>query len=103
MNIKNLAEVVKNLNLDQYIHFSKGERKSIKNSSRAITIILGNTPEALIGTIHEDRGLGVTEFFVSAFFYPKLQGIINKEVKDPKIYYRNWSKKNCMSYQNIKP
>jgi ribonuclease-3 len=76
-----LAEVAKDIKLDQKIFISKGEEHS---NGREKDTILGDCFEALLGYLYLDQGETVVEEFISAYLYPKIKTIAQHPVKSYK-------------------
>ena len=83
---QHLSEIAKVLDLEQYLHLSKGEQKSI---GRARDLILANAFEALTGAIYLDRGYKVTQKFITKNVLRALPEIIEKHLYiDPKSRFQ---------------
>ncbi|MCL5017178.1 MAG: ribonuclease III [Patescibacteria group bacterium] len=82
VNYQMMAEVAKEVELENYLLLSKGESKDI---GRARDVILANALEALIGAIYLDGGYEKAEVFVVRFIMPRLKEVIEKGLyKDAK-------------------
>ncbi len=77
-----LAQLAKDLGLDQYLLMSKGEED---NGGRQNPSILADTTEALLGSIYLDQGLAAVQRILETYLFPKTEEIIkNLEYKDSK-------------------
>jgi ribonuclease-3 len=76
-----LAEVARDIHLDQQIFISKGEEHS---KGREKDTILGDCFEALLGYLYLDQGESVVEEFVSTYLYPKMKTLSQRTVKSYK-------------------
>jgi len=82
VNYQMMAEIAKEIKLENYLLLSKGESKDM---GRARDVILANALEALIGAIYLDGGYDKAEKFVTKFIMPKLEEVIEKGLyKDAK-------------------
>lgn len=68
-----LAIVADELNLDQYIHMSRGERK---DTGKARQYILANAVEALIGALYLDAGYEAAQKLVESQIIIKLETVV---------------------------
>lgn len=79
---KTLSKIAKNLDFGKYLFLSKGEEQT---GGRSRAYILGNTFEAVLGSIYLDHGLKTAQTFVYKVLLPELEEIIvNQEYKDAK-------------------
>jgi len=85
VNYQTMALVAKNLNLEDFILLSRGEKK---DDGRAREVILANAIEALIGAIYLDAGYGEAKKLIEKSVIEKnLERIISGGLyKDPKSY-----------------
>jgi ribonuclease-3 len=82
VNYQILAKVAENIDLDDYILMSRGERK---DTGRAREVILANAIEAVIGAIYLDQGFEKTRTFVLKFILVHLDEVLKtKSYKDAK-------------------
>lgn len=82
VNYRLLAEVAKNLGLEEYILLSRGEAK---DTGRARQVILANAIEALIGAIYLDQGTETASNFINEYVIAKLPELMKNQVYlDPK-------------------
>ncbi len=82
VNSRMLAKIAEEINLDDFILLSRGERK---DTGKAREVILANAMEALIGGIYLDHGVTYTEKFVKKFVVKHLPEILEtKSYKDAK-------------------
>ncbi len=82
VNYQMLARVAKEIILEKYMYFSRGEAK---DNGRARDVILANAFEALVGAVYLDQGHEPTKKFIKKRVLIYLDEIIqNKLYKDPK-------------------
>jgi len=75
VNAKQLSEIAKDLDFNDFLLLSRGEAKEL---GKARQYILGNTFEALIGAIYLDQGYQACEDFIKKYLTVKLPEIIEK-------------------------
>lgn len=86
VNAKMLAEIAKDLDLNDFLLLSRGETKEL---GKARQYILANTFEALIGAIYLDQGYKACEDFIKKYLMVKLPEIIKKRLyKDAKSRFQ---------------
>jgi len=85
VNYQIMAEVAKDLGLEEFILLSRGEAK---DTGRARKVILANAMEAVIGAIYLDSGIKEVERIIKEFLInPYLKQIIEAGLyKDPKSH-----------------
>lgn len=76
-----LAEVCRDIHLDEKIFISKGEEKS---KGRKKDAILGDALEALLGYLYSDMGESEVLRFIETYLYPKITTISKNPVKSYK-------------------
>lgn len=76
-----LAEIAKDIKLDEMVFISKGEEKM---QGRQKDSILSDAMEALIGYLYLDFGIDVVETFIERYVYTKIEHIEKKPVKSYK-------------------
>ncbi len=76
-----LAEIAKDIKLDEMVFISKGEEKM---QGRQKDSILSDAVEALIGYLYLDFGIDVVETFIERYVYTKIEHIEKKPVKSYK-------------------
>jgi ribonuclease-3 len=77
-----LAELAKELGLDQRMYLSKGEEQG---GGRENTSLLADLMEAVIGALYLDQGFPAVEQFLRAKLFPKFNQILqSKSYKDQK-------------------
>ncbi len=76
-----LAEVAKDIHLDEMLFISKGEERS---QGRKKDSILSDGLEALLWFIYVELGATETEIFIQKYIYSKLESIQTKEVRSYK-------------------
>jgi ribonuclease-3 len=83
---QNLFLIASDINLGQYIYFSKGEET---HGGRQNQSILADAFESLIGAVFLDQGYPVTAEFLSRFFHQSISDLSSKDVyKDPKSIFQ---------------
>lgn len=87
VNAKMLAEIAKEIKLEDYLYLSKGEAKD--KNSKARQYILANAVEALIGAIYLDQGTRAVKKFVKEKILYKLDHILSHKLYlDPKSKFQ---------------
>ncbi len=87
VNSKMLAQIAREIGLEEYLYLSKGEAKD--SDSKARQYILANAVEALIGAIYLDQGVKPARVFVTSYIISKLEHIISNELYlDPKSKFQ---------------
>lgn len=87
VNGQMLAELAKELKLEDYLFLSKGEAKDA--NSKARNYILANCVEALIGSIYLDLKYKAAKTFIHAYLIPKLPHILSNQLyMDPKSKFQ---------------
>ena len=82
VNYQILARVAENIDLQDFILMSRGERK---DTGRAREVILANAIEAVIGALYLDQGFEKTRAFVEKFVLVHLAEVLKtKSYKDAK-------------------
>lgn len=82
VNYQMLALVAQEMDLDQFLLMSKGERG---DSKKAKEVILANAFEAFVGAVYLDQGFSVAEKFIKKMVFEKIDGILEAGTyKDPK-------------------
>lgn len=76
-----LAEIAKDIKLNEMVFISKGEEKM---QGRRKDSILSDTLEALIGYLYIDLGNDAAEHFIERYIYAKLENIEKNPVKSYK-------------------
>ncbi|OGZ58624.1 MAG: ribonuclease III [Candidatus Spechtbacteria bacterium RIFCSPHIGHO2_02_FULL_43_15b] len=86
VNSKMLAQIAKNIGINDFLFLSRGEAKDM---GRAREYILANAMEAIIGAIYLDQGFEGADEFVCREIVPYLPEIIEKKLyKDPKSRFQ---------------
>ncbi|MDP3052912.1 MAG: ribonuclease III [bacterium] len=84
INYQMLAQVAREIDLENYILLSKGEAKDTGKGREAI---LADAFEALLAAIYLDRGYEIAEGFILKFLLPHLEEIEKKQLyRDPKSF-----------------
>ena len=87
VNAKMLAEVARDMGLDDFLFLSRGEAKD--KDSKARHIILANAFEAVVGAIYLDQGYAVSDEFIKKEVLSKLDYIIEHQLYlDPKSRFQ---------------
>ena len=73
VNSKKLSEIAKRLGFEAYLYLSHGEKK---DTGRAREYILGNTMEAVIGSIYLDQGYEAARVFILKNVLSELKEIL---------------------------
>lgn len=82
VNYRILAEIARNIDLEEFILLSRGEAK---DTGRARQVILANALEALIGAVYLDQGMSAAKKFIEEFVLTKLPEIMREQAYlDPK-------------------
>lgn len=86
VNAKTLADIGKELSLEDGLHLSRGEQK---DTGKARQYIIANAMEAVIGAIYLDQGWEAAQKFISNFILVKLPEILEKKLYlDPKSSFQ---------------
>ena len=86
VNAKQLSEITKDLDLNDFLLLSRGETKEL---GKARQYILANTFEALVGAVYLDQGYKAVEEFIGKNLIKKLPEIIKKGLfKDAKSRFQ---------------
>ncbi len=87
VNSKMLAQVGRELDLEDFLYLSRGEAKD--KNSKARQYIVANAVEALIGAIYKDQGIKAAKKFIDKFILSKLDYILeHKLYQDPKSRFQ---------------
>lgn len=87
VNGDSLAEVGKNLGIEEFILMSRGESRD--KNSKARMYILANAMEAIIGAIYLEHGFSSAKKFILKNIVVKLEDIIKKKLYiDPKSNFQ---------------
>lgn len=90
VNGDSLAEVGKNLGIEEFILMSRGESRD--KNSKARMYILANAMEAIIGAIYLEHGFSSAKKFILKNIVVKLEDIIKKKLYiDPKSNFQEKS------------
>ena len=90
VNSKMLYQVASSLNIEEFLHLSKGEAKD--KSSKSRRYILADSVEAIIGAMYLDKGINPAKKFISKNIISNLEEIINKGLYlDPKSRFQELS------------
>jgi ribonuclease-3 len=87
VNAKMLADVAREIELENYLYLSQGESKDA--GSKARMYIMANAFEALIGAIFMDGGMKPSEEFITKFVLSRLEYVLkHKLYRDPKSAFQ---------------
>lgn len=87
VNGKSLAEIAKQVGIEEVLYLSRGEAKD--QNPKAREYILANALEALIGAIYLDQGLPKAKDFIDHFIIIKLPYILRHNLfRDPKSMFQ---------------
>ncbi len=87
VNGQHLAEVARELGIEEYLYLSKGEQKD--GDSKARRYILANAMEAVIGAAYLDHGWDTANEFVTRVILSRLQSILDEKLYiDPKSRFQ---------------
>lgn len=87
VNANMLAEIAKEIFLEENLYLSRGEEKDV--NSKARHYILANAMEALIGALYLDGGLPAAKAFVDKFVLSHLERILTHRLYlDPKSRFQ---------------
>ncbi len=90
VNTQSLADSAHTLNLEEFLHLSRGEAKD--KNPKARSYILANCFEAVIGAIYLDQGYDGAKEFIDANIINKLAHIIDENLHlDPKSLFQEFS------------
>ncbi len=82
VNYRLLAEIAREIEMEDHILLSRGEAK---DTGRARQVILANAFEAVIGAIYLDQGMTAAKAFIERFVLTKLPEIMREQAYlDPK-------------------
>ncbi len=86
VNTDSLAQTAAELQMDDYLQMSKGERM---DTVKGRMHILANTFESFVGAVYLDQGYETARQFVSDNLFKKIDVIIEKKLfKDAKSYFQ---------------
>ncbi len=86
VNTITLAEVSRELDLNDFLLMSRGEAR---DTGRARTYILANALEALIGAIYLDQGYDIAQKFIAKNLFGRTEEIIAERLwLDPKSFFQ---------------
>lgn len=90
VNARMLSEIARSLEIEEYLHLSKGEAQD--SNPKARNYILANALEAIIGAIYLDKGMNATEKFITKNILVKLPFILENQLYlDPKSEFQEKS------------
>lgn len=101
VNAKTMAEIAKDLGLEEYLYLSHGESKD--SQSKARQYILANTIEALIGSMYLDQGYDISRQFIQRYVLVLLPNILENNLHlDPKSRFQERSQELTGKTPNYK-
>lgn len=93
VNADMLAEICARLEIEPYLHLSRGESKDA--NSKARKYILANAFEAIIGSIYLDQGWEASKNFIEERVLSELQRIFSDQLHiDPKSRFQEASQEH---------
>ncbi len=94
VNSKQLAEIGRELKIEEYLYMSRGEEQD--QNPKARNYILANALEAIIGAIYLDQGMAAADKFISQQILTKLEHILANELYlDPKSKFQEKAQESC--------
>lgn len=86
VNTNTLSEASGRLEINKYLHLSKGESK---DTGRARQYILANTFEAVVGALYLDQGYGAAQKFIADNLFDLIDEIVFKRLwQDSKSHFQ---------------
>jgi ribonuclease-3 len=87
VNANMLAEIAKDMGMEEYLYLSHGESKDAQSKARQY--ILANAIEALIGAVYLDQGLDASRALIDKFVLVRLPYILENQLHlDPKSKFQ---------------
>lgn len=87
VNAKMLADVAREIQLEEFLYLSQGEAKDA--GSKARMYIMANAFEALVGAMYLDQGIGPVTTFINRFVLSRLEYVLqHKLYRDPKSSFQ---------------
>lgn len=87
VNANMLSELAREINLEKYLHLSRGEAKEANTKARQY--ILANAYEAVIGAVYIDQGWDIVKRFIEEQVLIKLPYILEHQLYfDPKSRFQ---------------
>lgn len=97
VNANTLSKIAEEINMDDFILLSKGERKSV---GKAKQYIMANAFEAVVGAIYLERGYAKAAAFLKKYLLGKTKDIIEKKLwVDAKSFFQE----KAQETENITP
>ncbi len=101
VNGDSLAQVAKDLGIEEFILMSKGEARD--KNSKARQYILANAMESIIGAVYLEKGLKEVAKFIDKLIISKLKSILEtKAYIDPKSLFQEKSQEKLGITPNYK-
>lgn len=86
VNYQRLAEIAREIRLEDHLYLSRGEAK---DTGKAREVILANAIEAIFGAVYLDRGYGAARRLVERTVIPHLEEVITRKLyRDPKSVFQ---------------
>ncbi len=87
VNAKTLADIAREIEIEEYLYLSHGEAKD--SQSKARQFILANAFEAMIGAMYLDQGIDACRGFIDRFVLSRLPRILEQKLYlDPKSRFQ---------------
>lgn len=87
VNARMLAEIASSLNLEKFLHLSRGEAQD--KNPKARNYILANALEAIIGAVYMDKGIKAAKKFITDKILSKLPYVLENQLYlDPKSRFQ---------------
>ncbi len=100
VNAVTLAEVSKNIGVEEFLLLSKGEAK---DKGRARDSILANTFESIVGAIYLDQGYDASTKFISDYVFPLTDKIVEEKTwLDKKSHFQEQAQERVGITPNYK-
>ena len=101
VNARMLAEVAREIGIEDYLYLSHGESKD--GQSKARMYILANAIEAVIGALFIDQGIGPSEKFITRWVLSRLPHVLEARLYlDPKSRFQEASQEKFGITPNYK-
>lgn len=101
VNAEMLAELCRELNIEPYLHLSRGESKD--KDSKARKYILANAFEAIIGSIYLDQGWDASKQFLHTRVLSQLPRVLKERLYvDPKSRFQEAAQEHLGLTPNYK-
>ena len=92
VNTDSLSKTAGQLEMDNYLRMSKGERM---DTVKGRMHILANTFESFVGALYLDQGYDASQQFIAEHLFNKIDVIIDQKLyKDPKSFFQEMAQEN---------